>query len=55
VSGLSWLPDLPTASGIYLDPDGDAWRLKDGVWTCAQWVDDLDPRFYGPFTRVQAP
>lgn len=50
-------PELPTEAGIYLDKEGDEWRLEKGEWI-ALWVGDVwernrqNPAEYAPFTRL---
>jgi hypothetical protein len=48
---------LPTEPGLYLDKDGEPWRLSDhGLWRYLLEVEgDLDvyPENYAPFTRLE--
>ncbi|GAA2230052.1 hypothetical protein N1031_06790 [Herbiconiux moechotypicola] len=50
----SLAPGLPTEEGVYLDADGDLWRLRGEKWIYVSDPDGLvdDPKNYLPFTRL---
>lgn len=46
---------LPTASGFYVDEQGDHWRLNGGGgWDCLDSpTDSNNPQHFAPFTRLE--